>query len=113
MINHSSSKKPQMSNSSTLVWFRRDLRDFDHAALSTALADAKQVFCAFVFDTKILDELPSKCDRRVHFIHESLVELDAALRTKGGGLIVRHGWANSEIPALARELGVSAVNWGV
>jgi len=92
-----------------LVWFRRDLRDHDHAALSAALAEAKQVYCAFIFDSEILDALPTKRDRRVEFIRESLVELDAALRAKGGGLIVRHGWANSEIPALARQIGVSAV----
>lgn len=98
-----------MNIEKALVWFRRDLRDNDHAALSAALAAAKQVFCAFVFDTKILDALPSRCDRRVHFIHESLRELDAALRAKGGGLIVRHGWAEEEIPRLARELGASAV----
>ena len=98
-----------MNIEKALVWFRRDLRDHDHAALSAALADAKQVFCVFVFDTKILDALPSKRDRRVHFIHESLLELDAALRAKGGGLIVRHGWAEHEIPKLARELGVNAV----
>ena len=67
-----------MNIEKALVWFRRDLRDYDHAALSAALADAKQVFCTFVFDTKILDELPSKRDRRVHFIHESLRELDVA-----------------------------------
>ncbi|NTV68902.1 MAG: deoxyribodipyrimidine photo-lyase [Azonexaceae bacterium] len=92
-----------------LVWFRRDLRDHDHAALSAALARAQQVYCAFVFDTEILDALPARRDRRVHFIRESLVELDAALRAKGGGLIVRHGRAGEEIPTLARELGVSAV----
>ena len=98
-----------MNIEKALVWFRRDLRDDDHAALSAALAEAKQVFCAFVFDTKILDALPSKRDRRVHFIRESLVELDATLRAKGGGLIVRHGWAADEIPKLARELEVNAV----
>ena len=92
-----------------LVWFRRDLRDNDHAALSAALAEAQQVYCAFVFDHEILNALPSKRDRRVHFIRESLVELDAALRAKGGGLIVRQGWANQEIPTLAKELSVSAV----
>lgn len=92
-----------------LVWFRRDLRDNDHASLSAALNEAEQVYCAFIFDREILDALPSKRDRRVHFIRESLVELDAALRAKGGGLIVRQGWANEEIPALAKELGVSAV----
>jgi hypothetical protein len=41
-----------------LVWFRRDLRDHDHAALSAALAEAKQVYCAFVFDSEILDACP-------------------------------------------------------
>ena len=92
-----------------LVWFRRDLRDHDHGALSAALAEAGEVYCAFVFDREILDVLPSKRDRRVHFIRESLCELDAALRARGGGLIVRHGRATEEIPELARELGVAAV----
>ncbi|PKO37293.1 MAG: deoxyribodipyrimidine photolyase [Betaproteobacteria bacterium HGW-Betaproteobacteria-6] len=98
-----------MKKEKALVWFRRDLRDHDHAALSAALAEAQQVYCAFVFDSEILDALPSRCDRRVHFIRESLVELDSALRANGGGLIVRHGRADQEIPALARQLGVSAV----
>jgi deoxyribodipyrimidine photo-lyase len=98
-----------MKKEKALVWFRRDLRDHDHAALSAALAEAQQVYCAFVFDSDILDALPTRHDRRVHFIRESLVELDAALRAKGGGLIVRHGRVVNEIPALARQLGVSAV----
>src|SRR5574343_507227 len=98
-----------MNQEKALVWFRRDLRDYDHAALAAALAAAETVYCAFVFDTEILDTLPSRQDRRVHFIRDSLVELDAALRARGGGLIVRHGRAREEIPALARQLGVSAV----
>jgi deoxyribodipyrimidine photo-lyase len=95
-----------------LVWFRRDLRDFDHAALAAALRDYACVYCAFVFDTDILDQLRRRgltADRRVDFIHRSLVELDAALREKGGGLIVRHGRAVEEIPRLAAELAVDAV----
>ncbi|PKO35219.1 MAG: deoxyribodipyrimidine photolyase [Betaproteobacteria bacterium HGW-Betaproteobacteria-7] len=98
-----------MHQEKALVWFRRDLRDHDHAALAAALAEAGSVYCAFVFDREILDALPTRCDRRVHFIRESLVELDAALRARGGGLIVCHGRAMKEIPALARELGVTAV----
>ena len=42
-----------------LVWFRRDLRDFDHAALHHALESARAVYAAFVFDREILDALPS------------------------------------------------------
>lgn len=92
-----------------LVWFRRDLRDYDHAALYQALSQARRVYCAFVFDRDILDSLPQARDRRVEFIHGSLVQLAAALEARGGGLLVRHGRAGEEIPALARELGVQAV----
>lgn len=104
------------SASSALVWFRRDLRSFDHAALYHALKDYRRVYCAFVFDTEILDALASRADRRVEFIRDSLVELDAGLdalsRQAGGagsGLLVRHGRADQEIPRLAMELGVAAV----
>ena len=94
---------------SVLVWFRRDLRDTDHAALSQALRRARRVYCAFVFDSAILACLPSRSDRRVEFIRESLVELDRSLRQRGGALIVRHGLAANAIPLLAQELGVDAV----
>jgi len=92
-----------------LVWFRRDLRAFDHAALSRALRDANQVFCTFIFDREILDRLPSAFDRRVEFILESAAELDASLRARGGALIARHANAREAIPHLATELGVEAV----
>ena len=66
-----------------LVWIRRDLRCNDHAALYYALRRFKQVYCAFVFDTDILHALPSKQDRRVEFIHASVVQLHEQLRTLG------------------------------
>ena len=94
---------------SVLVWFRRDLRDTDHLALAEALRRARRVHCAFVFDREILDALPARSDRRVTFIRESLVGLDQALRARGGRLIVRHAWSVSELPKLARQLGVAAV----
>lgn len=94
---------------SALVWFRRDLRSDDHAALHHALRSARRVFCAFVFDTEILDALEQRADRRVEFIWESIVELGQALDELGGGLIVRHGEARQVIPSLAGELGVHAV----
>ncbi len=98
-----------MNHEKALVWFRRDLRNHDHAALSAALGSSRQVYCAFIFDSEILDALPSRTDRRVHFIRDSLVELDAALRSNGGSLIVRHDAARDAIPRLAQELGVDAV----
>jgi len=97
---------------SVLVWFRRDLRCADHAALSRALQDARRVHCAFVFDRAILDPLRAagiEHDRRVDFIHRSLVEVDRKLRRAGGALLVRYGDAVEQIDRLARDLAVDAV----
>ena len=94
--------------SAALVWFRRDLRVQDHAALSHALQSHQRVHCVFVFDTTILDPLPRR-DRRVEFILRAVEEVDAALRAMGGALIVRHGDPRLEIPRLAAELGAGAV----
>ena len=101
---------PQISNhEKSLVWFRRDLRDYDHAALYHALKFSKQVYCAFIFDTDILDHLKDKADRRVEFIWESVRELKAALQANGGDLIVLHGRAEQKIVELASALQVQAV----
>jgi deoxyribodipyrimidine photo-lyase len=103
-----------------LVWFRRDLRTGDNAALYYALRHCERVWCAFVFDTTILqplidwaharDDQKSKVqDRRIEFILASLEELDASLKKGGGGLIVLHGDPAEEIPKLAAQLEVEAV----
>ncbi|WP_050465274.1 cryptochrome/photolyase family protein [Herbaspirillum autotrophicum] len=96
----------------SLVWFRRDLRVTDHAALYHALKQSRQVYCVFVYDRDILDPLLSAgvhTDRRIDFIMAAVDELDSALRDAGGALIVRHASAPQEIAALAATLGVDAV----
>ena len=91
-----------------LMWFRRDLRVSDNAALSQALQRCRRVFAAFVFDTDILAKLPRQ-DRRVVFIWESVSELRLELEQLGGGLIARHGSAEALIPILAEELQAQVV----
>jgi deoxyribodipyrimidine photo-lyase len=98
-----------MTHDAALVWFRRDLRDHDHAALYHALRHARRVYCAFCFDTEILDRLPSRADRRVEFIWHAVMELNARLAERGGALLVAHGRAREEIPRLAEVLGAAAV----
>ena len=112
---HSPARPAERSLNRALVWLRRDLRVEDHAALHHALRAARQVWVCFVFDRAILDPLPRQ-DRRVEFIRDSLVGVDAGLRAlaaahgiEGVGLIVRHGDAPLEITSLARQLGVQVV----
>ena len=95
-----------------LMWFRRDLRASDNAALFHALKSCERVHCVFIFDSAILGPLPRR-DRRVEFIRDSLVQLDSELRalagTEAAGLITAHGVALQEIGRLARELQVQSV----
>jgi len=105
---------PDKPLDTALVWFRRDLRAHDQAALYHACKDARRVWCVFVFDTDILDPLP-RVDRRVEFIHASLADLDRQLAALGAPhghaphLVVRHGRAAEEVVRLARALHVQAV----
>lgn len=98
-----------------LMWFRRDLRAQDNAALYHALKACHQVFCVFVLDQGILDPLP-RADRRVEFIRESLVDLAGQLQQMAShhginqaGLITLHDRASQALPDLARALSVNAV----
>ena len=98
-----------------LMWFRRDLRAFDNAALHHALKCCHMLHCVFVYDREILDTLPRQ-DRRVEFIADALTELDAQLaklafqhEVNGAGLIVVHAVASDVIPLLCEQLSVGAV----
>ncbi|MBU4424231.1 MAG: deoxyribodipyrimidine photo-lyase, partial [Gammaproteobacteria bacterium] len=74
---------------SGLVWFRRDLRADDHAALHHALTESGQVWLTFILDTDILqpllkgelDDKGLKHDRRVDFIWQGLKQIDEELRS--------------------------------
>jgi deoxyribodipyrimidine photo-lyase len=114
-VNSRNSPPPTPQVDRALVWLRRDLRTDDNAALHHALRSARQVWCCFVFDSAILAPLP-RTDRRVEFIRDSLVGVDAELRAlaashgvAGAGLVVRHGDAVDEVAALAAALHVQAV----
>jgi len=61
------------------MWFRRDLRLADNAALYYALKSGQPVLPIFIFDRNILDDLKNKNDRRVSFIHQTLISLQDQL----------------------------------
>jgi len=93
----------------SLVWFRRDLRLYDHNALFQALKNSGAVYCCFIFDSKILNELNNKMDRRIDFIWHSLKEIKADLNKLGSDLIVETGDPVVIIPSLIKKYKCSAL----
>ena len=92
-----------------IFWFRRDLRLNDNHGLYEALRSGMPVLPIFIFDTDILDQLSDPADARVNFIHHSLQQMDASLRTHGSGLTVMHGKPKDCFQKLIKEHDVKAV----
>ncbi len=74
-----------------IFWFRRDLRLHDNHALYQALSGDLPVLPLFIFDTDILHKLEDKHDARVHFIYETLIDINRSLQETGSSLLIRHG----------------------
>ena len=74
----------------TIFWFRRDLRLHDNTALFEAFENENNVQPIFIFDDKILSELPEN-DPRVNFIYDELEKIHQVLIKNGGGLEIYKG----------------------
>ncbi len=74
-----------------IMWFRRDLRLYDNAALYHALQGTLPVVPIFIFDKKILDQLDDKMDRRVSFIYSTLQRLQSELLKDKSTLEIYYG----------------------
>jgi deoxyribodipyrimidine photo-lyase len=97
-------------STTALLWYRRDLRLADHPALTVALREYDRVVPVFVFDDALLHGRFASSPRTA-FMLGCLRELDAALRERSSGLVVRHGPPAQELVALAGEAGAEAVLW--
>ena len=73
-----------------LFWFRRDLRLKDNAGLYHALKSGYKVLPIFIFDKTILEKLPTKNDKRVDFIHQTITQINKQLQQYHSGLLVSH-----------------------
>jgi deoxyribodipyrimidine photo-lyase len=91
----------------TVVWFRRDLRLSDHAALSQACRRGA-VLPVFVLDRDLLFH-PETAVARVAFMLESLRALDAELRQRSGRLLIRSGDPAEVLLQLVRASGAGGV----
>ena len=95
---------------STLVWFRLDLRLTDNPALQATLCRGRPVIPVFIWSPEDEDRWEPGAASR-WWVHQSLTQLDAALRQRGSRLIVRRGPTLPTIRALLEESTATAVFW--
>ena len=91
----------------TVVWFRRDLRLADHAALHEACRRGV-VLPLFILDRALLFH-PETAAARVEFMLANLRALDSDLRRRGGRLLIRYGEPAEELIRLVRAAGADGV----
>jgi deoxyribodipyrimidine photo-lyase len=91
-----------------IVWFKRDLRVFDHAPLANAVHDADFVLPLFVVEPDYW-RLPTSSRRHWCFVNDCLHELDANLAALGQRLILRIGEMNDVLDELSRHVQIQAV----
>lgn len=93
----------------SIMWFRRDLRLTDNAALYHALQSGNPLLPIFVFDVTILNKLENKADRRVQFIHDALQQMQAQLAAMGSSLQVFHGTPAEAFTQLVQQYKIEQV----
>lgn len=89
--------------SPVILWFRRNLRLHDNAALVAAAEHGRPIVPVY-----IVDELDSGGASR-WWLHHSLASLDAALRSHGAGLVLRSGRPADVLPELVASTGASGL----
>ncbi|MEN1681949.1 MAG: deoxyribodipyrimidine photo-lyase [Planctomycetota bacterium] len=90
-----------------LVWFKRDLRTFDHRPLVEA-ARRGPCLCLYAYEPDILaGEDNDAC--HLEFVNQSLAELREDLRSLGGELIIRTGRLPEVLVELRREVPFEAI----
>lgn len=88
-----------------ILWFKRDLRVADNAALAEA-ARADRVIPIYIAEPGLWRQ-PDASGRQWAFVAECLGELRAALGRRGAPLVVRVGDAVAELEALRAAHGVT------
>ncbi|MFF4586420.1 cryptochrome/photolyase family protein [Streptomyces sp. NPDC001388] len=93
----------------SVVLFTSDLRLHDHPPLRAALDGSREVVPLFVRD-RAVDGAGFARPNRLAFLADSLRDLDAGLRQRGGRLVVRSGDLVEEVCRVATEADADEVH---
>ena len=98
-------------SSTSIVWFRQDLRLDDHAPLRAALDRGGSVIPVFIWSPE--EETPWAPGAASRWwLHQSLQSLDDELRKRQSRLVFRVGDSKAVLSSLIEETGASALFWG-
>lgn len=92
-----------------VVWFKRDLRIHDHAALAAAAASGEPVLPLYIVEPELWQQ-PDMSGRQWAFLTECLADLDTALARLGLRLWVMTGDAVECLDRLHRQYGITALH---
>lgn len=90
-----------------IVWFRRDLRLRDHAALTAAAQTGRPVIPVFICD-EVFETLGAASKWR---LDQALASFGSSLQKIGSRLILRKGPALTVLQELLAETGATTVYW--
>jgi deoxyribodipyrimidine photo-lyase len=86
-----------------LLWFRRNLRLADNAALIAAVESGRPVIPVYILDDQDIG------GARRWWLHHSLLSLDNDLRQMGSSLVLRSGSPRKVLTEIAEQVGASAL----
>ncbi|MDY6780632.1 MAG: DASH family cryptochrome [Halobacteria archaeon] len=96
--------------STSVVWFRDDLRVHDNPTLTKAANQTDEVVPVYCFDPRDYSDVELRGfefdkvgPRRADFVRESVLDLRSSLRELGGDLVVAHEKPENFVPRLADE----------
>ncbi len=99
-----------MSKQPLILWFRRDLRLRDNAALAAAIGQGRSIIPLYIHDVQMGGDWAPGGASKV-WLHAALEGLDVELRKLGGQLILRSGDTAGVLNEVVRETGAGAVYW--
>ena len=101
--------------SSTLFWFRKGLRLHDNPALAAAVESSTKLYPVFCLDPHFRDKKQGgrEGNNRLHFLLQSLADLDSSLRARNSRLIVLRGNPAVELPRVMKEWSISRLAYEI
>ena len=96
-----------------IVWFKTDLRLHDNETLIKAMLQSDAIIPIYCFDDSHFVTTEFGFQKtgsfRAQFLLESLMDLDATLRTLGSGLVILKGKPEEEIPKIVQQYKAAKV----